>query len=211
MALLSNSRRGRAADTASPSPAPWKIEHDLDYIAYNRRFLALEAHRARLIAHQLKLEKLRQPGGEQTGSALARDEFEQAARQLLADPPGPTTLLPGSLRLLVQAKAILARAFELAQDEGRQVAQAALDRVREARSGEWRAICRQVALLAYQLHNALEARDRIFAEIGYGPLGRQPLPLSEFKVGIARVAPGAPLLEIVNAAISAGYFDKDEL
>jgi hypothetical protein len=203
---LSRSRRD-AADAASP--APQTIETDLEYVAFDARFKALEAWKKRLVEHQLKLEKLRPR--ESAPPPLPHEQFEESARDLLANPPSDKAALPASLRLLIAARQLADRALQLGADEGRRTALLALERLRRSREPEWRAACREIAVLAAKLDRAIKARDQLALALCWGPTGKMPLPMSELRVGVARGGPVVPLSEVTNTALLAGYLNKDEL
>jgi hypothetical protein len=205
----------RRTTKTDPAPSPEqprieRIEDDAEYQAFDRRFAALTDRKAAIVARQLKLEALH-PRTE-APSRVDPEVFERAARDRLANPPSEHSALPTTLRQLLDEKRLITRALELAQDEGRRVSLAALDRVRKAREPEWRDATRQVALAAHALEMALKTRDRLFSEIGFGPLGRQDLPLSGFRVTVQAGSAGAyPLNEIVRAAIDNGYIEKGDI
>jgi hypothetical protein len=205
----------RRTTKTEPAPSPEqprieRLEDDVEYQAFDRRFTALQDRKAKIVERQRALEKLH-PRLE-APSRIDPEMFERAARDMLRAPPDPASALPTTLRGILDERQLITRALELAQDEGRRVALAALDRVRTARAGEWADACRQVALAAHALEMALKARDKIFAEIGYGPFGKQPLPLSEFDVVVRRGGVGAhPLSEITQAATGVGYIEKGDV
>jgi hypothetical protein len=189
---------------------PRRLEDDAEYAAFDARFRALTDRKAAIVERQMQLEKLHRPL--EQAPRMDPETFERAARDMLANPPSEHSALPTTLLLLLSERRQIERALVLAQDEGRRVGVAALDRVRAARADEWADICKQIALSAHALELALRQRDKVFAQIGYGPFGRMPLPLSEFRVVVQRNERGAyPLSEIVNTALTGGVLQKGDV
>src|SRR5689334_4586850 len=126
--------RTRPIPQQPPSPA-LTVEDDPEYAAFDRRVSALDSRKTRLVARQIELEA-QHPRAE-PAPRLIREDFERAAADLLAIPPGPNKPLPTTLRGIAAERQLVERALERAADEGRVTYSAALDRVRKAAEPRW--------------------------------------------------------------------------
>jgi hypothetical protein len=207
-----NLRRSKRATPETPPPTKFeRVEDDPTFANHGRRVALLRERKARIVAAQIELERNHQPYPRDTAPPrLTPEELLERAAALLASPPTPEASLPARLPALLVERTLVEKALALAENEERVVSNAALVRLREVKAPEWEAVTRRYALAVAELVRAEAARDALFRQIGWSAYGRMPLPLSEFKVSIARTAPGAPLSEILNAAITAGLVTKEE-
>jgi hypothetical protein len=209
-----NLRRSKRAspETLPPPENIERVEDDPALADHGRRVSLLRERKARIVGAQIELERTHQAFPRDTAPRrLDADELLSRAAALLAAPPTPTAPLPARLPGLLAERALVEKALALGEVEERVVSNAALVRLREAKSGEWREVARNYALAVAQLIRAEAARDELFRRIGWSAYGRMPLDLSEFRVSVARTAPGAPLTEILTAALAAGLVTKEEI
>lgn len=196
-------RKAPAAD-----PAILRLQDDPELQQFERRLAALDARKARLAKRELELAEQHQRAP--VADTFRPGEFDEAARAMLRSPPAADVPIPERLHAVLRERRILDRALEFAVDEGQRVSVGAFNRVRQANLPAWNALVREFVIATARVDDLQRQRDRIFAEIGYGPFGRMPLPLSEIEVAVRRGQGAGALSVLFDAAVAAGVATKEE-
>ena len=189
----------------APAGVLRRMEDDEAFKEFSARVAALDARMSALAEAQLRHEGNHPHPVPQ--EVVQADEVQKRARKMLAHPPRADAALPEKLPALLAERRVLSAALELAALEGRQICVAALNRVRAARSEEWTALVRKYALAVAHAVALEKQRDAMFAEIGFGPFGRQPLPMSECHLANGRAA----ISTLLDAAILHGVISEKDV